>query len=366
MKRTLLLALFICISAWLRAAVIEGKVPAALNDKMLVLIKINYDTRKDSTVKEVKVDAAGNFSISITLTEPYIFSLGEQGANPILHLLVKPNDTIHLHLDAPQISCTGSADTQYLIDYEYYRKTLFKKWLQPVYDSSAAADKAGNKAKLEYWNKQQTFASDQYKAELSSWVKQPFFINSLSAIHHSLRWHADNDIGLMDTMVANFRKQYKGYALTNQLENKVRRIKRTALGVEAPRFQSFDSTGQMISLGNYKGKYVLLDFWASWCTPCRQESPTLVRLYKTYKEKGFTILSVSVDDNRVKWLKAIKKDGLVWENVSELNGWSSPTAILYNVSAIPNSFLIDKQGKIIAKNLRGKDLEDKLAELLGK
>ncbi|MVM41703.1 redoxin domain-containing protein [Spirosoma sp. HMF3257] len=113
------------------------------------------------------------------------------------------------------------------------------------------------------------------------------------------------------------------------------------------------------------GKYTLVDFWASWCGPCRQESPTLVRLYTKYKGKGFAIVSVSIDTDKTRWENAIKKDGYTWENVSELDGYSGSTAALYTVTAIPNSFLLDKDGKIIAKNLRGKNLEDKLISLMG-
>ena len=224
----------------------------------------------------------------------------------------------------------------------------------------------GNKQKLEYWNKQQTQASDSYKAELSTWVKQPFFMRSLAAIHHSLRWHSDNDIALMDSLVASYKKNYPYSSLTQQIDNKVARIKRTALAATAPNFNALDNLGNVVQLSSFAGKYVLLDFWASWCPPCRQESPTLVRLYNAFKDKNFTIISISVDDNKEKWLAAVQKDGLVWPNVSELDGWKSPLATLYNVSAIPNSFLLDKEAKIIAKNLRGKDLESKLVELMGR
>ena len=111
-------------------------------------------------------------------------------------------------------------------------------------------------------------------------------------------------------------------------------------------------------------KYILLEFWASWCAPCREESPTLVRLYNQYKDKGFEILSVSIDKNTTLWKNAIRQDGYTWENVCDLNGYGGPTAALYTVTAIPNSFLLDKNGKIIAKDLRGKNLETKLAELM--
>ena len=123
-----------------------------------------------------------------------------------------------------------------------------------------------------------------------------------------------------------------------------------------------------ISLSSFKGKYVLVDFWASWCGPCRQENPNLVKAFNRFKNQNFTVLGVSLDrpGNKEKWLKAIHNDGLAWTHVSDLNFWNSKTAALYVVRAIPQNFLLDPNGKIIGKNLRGEDLENKLEELFGK
>lgn len=110
--------------------------------------------------------------------------------------------------------------------------------------------------------------------------------------------------------------------------------------------------------------YVLIDFWASWCGPCREENPAVVKAYKTYHSKGFDILSVSLDDNKAKWLEAIKKDHLSWTHVSDLQGWQNSVAIQYGIAGVPMNFLVDKEGRIVAKGLRGEDLEKKLAEVL--
>lgn len=127
-----------------------------------------------------------------------------------------------------------------------------------------------------------------------------------------------------------------------------------------------DREGKIQKLSDLKGKVVLLDFWASWCGPCRHENPNVVKAYKRFSSKGFTVFSVSLDNSKDKWLAAITKDGLEWENhVSDLKGWSSEGAALYQVRGIPATFLIDKNGKIVAKNLRGSALEAKLQELLG-
>lgn len=138
------------------------------------------------------------------------------------------------------------------------------------------------------------------------------------------------------------------------------------VGEMAPDIVMQDSAGKMQKLSALRGKVVLLDFWASWCGPCRHENPNVVRAYHKFTQKGFTVFSVSLDNNRDKWLAAIKKDGLIWENhVSDLKGWGSAGSALYKVTGIPATFLIDREGKIAAKNLRGEALEKKLIELLG-
>jgi thiol-disulfide isomerase/thioredoxin len=133
----------------------------------------------------------------------------------------------------------------------------------------------------------------------------------------------------------------------------------------APDFRQADPDGKMVQLSALKGQYVLLDFWASWCPPCRQESPVLVQAYHQYKNKKFTILSVSLDHNRAAWLKAVKADGLTWSQVSDLKGWDNDAAVRYHIVAVPQNYLLDPSGHIVGQNLRGAALEQRLAQLLG-
>lgn len=138
------------------------------------------------------------------------------------------------------------------------------------------------------------------------------------------------------------------------------------VGMIAPNFTEKNLKGKDISLKSFKGKYVLIDFWASWCGPCRRENPAVVAAYNAFKDKNFTILGVSLDKDRAAWEKAVKDDGLVWEQVSDLKGWNAAPAALYGVRSIPSNFLVDPQGRIIAMNLRGEALAQKLSEVLGK
>lgn len=141
--------------------------------------------------------------------------------------------------------------------------------------------------------------------------------------------------------------------------------KKTNTGMTAMEFTETDTTGKQVKLSDYRGKYVLLEFWASWCKPCRAENPNLLKAYNKFKDRNFTILSVSLDDEKARraWLYAVKQDGLPWTQVSELKGFQAKSAVLYGVSAIPANFLIDPSGKIIGRNLRGEELEKKLNTL---
>jgi peroxiredoxin len=161
-------------------------------------------------------------------------------------------------------------------------------------------------------------------------------------------------------MSEKLRLSYDGQSLYKLLNAD----KITAMGAPAPNFTQNDVNGKAVSLSDYKGKYVLVEFWASWCSPCRAESPNLLKQYAAFKDKGFEILGVSVDSDKAKWLDAIKKDGLTWPQISDLKGWDNEARKVYGISGVPANFLVNPEGKIIGSHLVGDALNKKLAELL--
>ncbi|HEY1038811.1 MAG TPA: TlpA disulfide reductase family protein, partial [Bacteroidia bacterium] len=140
--------------------------------------------------------------------------------------------------------------------------------------------------------------------------------------------------------------------------------KGSSIGYQIMDFSQNDVNGKPVSISEFKGKVVLIDFWASWCGPCRAENPNVVKAYNAFKDKGFDILGVSFDQSKDKWLKAVEKDKLTWTQVSDLKGWGNEVGQKFGIRSIPQNILIDKDGKIIGKNLRGEDLYNKLVEVM--
>ncbi|MFD0749841.1 redoxin domain-containing protein [Mucilaginibacter calamicampi] len=188
----------------------------------------------------------------------------------------------------------------------------------------------------------------------------------LSLIALSMLGNHAADIAEIDNLYSLLSPQITALETARSLKLSIEASKATAIGSIAPDFTQNDATGKPVSLSSFKGKYVLVDFWASWCGPCRAENPNVVKVYNKYKSKKFTILGVSLDkpDAKNNWLAAIKNDGLTWTQVSDLKFWDNEVARLYHISSIPANFLLDPTGKIIARDLRGADLEKKLSEVL--
>ncbi len=175
---------------------------------------------------------------------------------------------------------------------------------------------------------------------------------------------SEADLPLLEDLAERLEKENPSPKYAQAFISGIRRIKGISVGDIAPDFTLDAPDGTPVSLSSLRGKYVLLDFWASWCGPCRRENPNVVRLYNQYKDKNFEIYGVSLDRDRDAWIKAIQDDGLTWVHGSDLKYWNSDVAVKYGVNGIPATYLLDTEGRVIAKNLRGQALERKLQEIL--
>lgn len=172
------------------------------------------------------------------------------------------------------------------------------------------------------------------------------------------------DLEAMKDVRSKLDASLKGTSYVQQIESMIARMEKVQVGSEAPDFTLPDTEGNKVSLSSFRGKYVLVDFWASWCPDCRKENPNIVAAWEKYKNKNFAVLGVSLDRSKEPWLAAIEKDNLTWTHVSDLKFWNSDAAVLYCIRWIPMSFLIDPQGKIVAVGLEGEELHNKLEDLL--
>jgi peroxiredoxin len=241
-----------------------------------------------------------------------------------------------------------------------------KKALNKEY-KAASVERRNSKDFSVNINKRSNALDQEQKAVYLAFIKQnPNSQMSLFALKDYEG--AIPDVTEIEPIFNSLSADVKGSKMGMVYAAAIEKMKKTAIGAMAPDFTQADTLGNPISLHDFKGKYVLVDFWASWCGPCRAENPNVVKAYAKYKDKGFNVLGISLDQTgaKDKWLKAIHDDHLTWTQVSDLQSWKNEVAQLYSVQAIPQNFLVGPDGKIVGKNLRGDDLNNKLKELFDK
>ncbi len=311
------------------------------------------------------LDEKGNFAIegSLPRQDFYVLRLGEERVNFVL----RDGDDIQFYADGNNLNAfgniIGSDESKRMKDFIM----IMQSWQQR---NNAMMEDLRNNPEKEMeikanMNQEYSVFVANRRSYIAQNPKSPILLPALTSIDPDTEWATYKMVASQlegslpgSPTIENTYKQYL------QLKKQKEAMDNLAPGKPAPDFAELTVNGDTMKLSDLRGQVVLLDFWASWCGPCRRENPNVVNLYKKYKDKGFTVMSVSLDQQRNKWLAAIEKDKLVWPNhVSDLKGWGSSAAKQYSVRGIPFTVLIDREGNIIKTKLRGAELEKELATL---
>ncbi len=327
----------------------------------MYLFQLDHDSWKpiDSTKRNKK----GHFEFSGSVEKEEYFLIGSKDKGYGIRLFVENSPiTIKGNFDEPGAEFITGSKVHSLFTNINDSLKRFNHELEALADEYKALQEEGDTAAMETleirYDSIETLKYDWLKSwtarNNNSIVGQYFILNPLSYTLDFEEWRK-----LLDGMDSGNTNN----GVYRLLSEKVQIMENSSVGKKAPDFEMADTTGKMVKLSDFFGNYLLIDFWASWCGPCRVENPAMVQLYNDFHEKGYDVLGVSLDKDREKWLKAIKDDGLEWSHVSDLKGWANEGARIYGVSAIPHTVLIDPDGVIIARGLREKELRAKLESI---
>lgn len=336
--------------------------------KDTIFISQYYGGNNYKDFLKVPIDKKGNYSIKgiLPIKDIYVIRVGD---NQHLNLILRDESNIQVFGDAKNLisfhNIVGSEESaqlnKYIIQMQTYnsKKDSANRYLQAHPDQEQQVNQSFTPVYYEYENFKQTFLNNN--------LNSPALLPMLSEVD------PQQNFELYEHITQQIVNGFDGSPTVNQikamyLQNKQRHeeLQFLSSGKNAPDFAQPKADGSLLKLSDLKGKVVLIDFWASWCGPCRKENPNVVKLYQKYADKGFTVLSVSLDKDKNAWLEAIKRDNLSWPNhVSDLKAWSNEAAQQYRVTGIPFTVLVDKEGKIINTNLRGAELENTLKSIFG-
>tara|TARA_R110001583_G_scaffold176620_1_gene331360 strand:- start:10546 stop:11667 length:1122 start_codon:yes stop_codon:yes gene_type:complete len=341
---------------------ISGKI-TGLNNNYILLSKVDDIQKNTNTIVDsLKVNNKGEFN-SVYFLEPNIYNLTFDSKT--IQIAVDKGQNIVINGNTIEdLKVKGSIDTQLLYDYEAFRKESLNRLVNTVRNEIRELKKTEiNELKIAELREVEVENYEKHLNELIDFVKNNMG-TSIAIYHSSTRWNTGENLPFLQLLVSNFEEKHPTIEITNKLKNKLHILEKTNVASIVSNIEMPNKNTDLISLNTIKGTYTLVNFWASWCPPCRAESVLLNELYNSFHSKGFEIYGISLDSKRENWLKAIEKDKRVWPEVSTVEGFNTPVSIEYGITALPLNFLIDSTGKIIAVNIHGTTLKEKITELL--
>lgn len=363
---------------------VSGKITNG-NGKMVYLEEVPIGTMRPVIVDSVALNADGTFKIDTKTGESAIYNIRiDQGMFPVASVI---NDGPSVELDVVMNKDNSQFSEKYEVKGSPASEKMktfmfaFNEKLQKVYAASAKIDSLNQAGQpdtlvaplLKARAEANSYLRDLTLSEIKKSDNAALTVFMLGYYQQSA---SNPAVGLeplsndeVNATLADILKKNPGHTGVAALQKDLKAQTDNAgkgnwVGKPAPEFTLPDVNGRPVALSSFKGKYVLVDFWASWCRPCRMENPNVVAAFNRFKDKNFTVLGVSLDQDKEPWLKAIKDDKLGWPQLSDLKFWGSPVVALYGIEGIPFNVLLDPEGKIIAEGLRGADLEGKLTQLL--
>jgi peroxiredoxin len=338
------------------------------NGEMIYLEKLT--NTKQINVDSAVIDEKGNFEFSNYVPKIGFYRVKVDQRNFAM-LVLDSSDKVTLTGDIKDLGNTykveGSAETKLFIEYNNLAKQRdirldsLNKAFQSLMEASRMDAKRMDSLSKMFENPYNTIVNSSSEILISKLKENLGMYSSIMAIQ-SLE--PDKYLEIYKQLDKGLALKYPNDANVKMFHTMVEKMSAVGIGQLAPDITLSNPEGKEITLSSLRGKVVLVDFWASWCGPCRKEMPNVVKAYAKFKSKGFEIYGVSLDQEKDRWLEAIAKDGMTWPQVSDLKQWQSEVVPLYSIQSIPYTILLDKEGKILAKNLRGEDLEKKLAEVL--
>jgi peroxiredoxin len=375
-KSLIALLLFVNLASSAQDVKFEGTADKKFDGNQIIIYNRN-GLHDSAIIKD------GRFVFTVPFEEPGLFMFYSQlelktkgGYSPYGILVTEPG-TINLNADVNNFSDTkvsGSKENDLYTSFAEKSGKAQQKMmdvLEQKYGREFVMNRNPDTSGTQYKNLLQDYhkLSDSIQKDEIQNLKKFIKDNpgSFTSVFLLNNYATTLDLPELENLYGSIPSKYKDTKSGKSISSIINARKITAIGKIAPDFTQPDTSGKPVKLSDLRGKYVLVDFWASWCGPCRAENPNLVKTFDRYKDKGFTVLGISLDQPGKKdaWLAAIHKDNLTWTQVSDLKFWDNEVAVLYGVKAIPTNLLLDPEGKIIAKDLRGEDLSKKLSELFG-